>query len=123
MLYSPYLLHHDPSSFPDPERFDPDRWLPGRSTAAQRRALIPFSAGNRKCLGDEFAMVEATLALATLAGRRRLRHLPGYVERTPRPAITLGPRSLVMACEARSHTPSGGASDSRTAGDHIVDNA
>ncbi|MER5542162.1 cytochrome P450 [Streptomyces sp. NPDC002589] len=139
VLYSPYLLHHDPSSFPDPERFDPDRWLPGRLTAAQRRAMIPFSAGNRKCLGDEFAMVEATLALATLAGRRRLRHVPGYVAQKPRPAITLGPRSLVMACEARSHGPSDAppsaaspapravaapsASDSRTAGDHVVDDA
>ncbi|MER6571449.1 cytochrome P450 [Streptomyces sp. NPDC001093] len=122
VLYSPYLLHHDPSSFPDPGRFDPARWLPGRPTAEQRRALMPFSAGNRKCLGDEFAMVEATLALATIAGRRRLRHLPGYVERNPRPAITLGPRSLVMACEARSPMPSG-ASDSRTAGDDVVDNA
>ncbi|MFG3019495.1 cytochrome P450 [Streptomyces sp. NPDC048254] len=138
VLYSPYLLHHDPSWFPDPERFDPDRWLPGRPTTAQRRATMPFSAGNRKCLGDEFAMVEVTLALATIAGRRRLRHLPGAAEQTPRPAITLGPRSLVMACEARSRMPSGAtpradspasravatprASDSRTAGDHVVGN-
>ncbi|MER7182621.1 cytochrome P450 [Streptomyces hyaluromycini] len=136
VLYSPYLLHHDPSSFPDPERFDPDRWLPGRPTAGQRRAMMPFSAGNRKCLGDEFAMVEVTVALATIAGRVRLRHLPGYVARTPRPAITLGPRSLVMACETRSHKPSGESGpvhrsatagpcspEPRTAGDHVVDNA
>lgn len=139
VLYSPYLLHHDPSSFPDPERFDPNRWLPGKPTAEQRRAMMPFSAGNRKCLGDEFAMVEATLALATLAGRRRLRHLPGYAPQKSRPAITLGPRSLVMACEARSRMPSGApssngspapraataprAADSRTAGDRGVDNA
>ncbi|MEV7151458.1 cytochrome P450 [Streptomyces sp. NPDC093084] len=131
VLYSPYLLHHDPSWFPDPERFDPDRWLPGRPTASQRRATIPFSAGNRKCLGDEFAMAEITLALATIAGRRRLRHLPGAAERAPRPAITLGPRSLVMTCEARSHrrpdtAPGAGAAprvpDSRTAGDHVVGN-
>ncbi|MEV7388142.1 cytochrome P450 [Streptomyces sp. NPDC091215] len=119
VLYSPYLLHHDPASFPDPERFDPDRWSPGRLTAEQRRAMMPFSAGNRKCVGDEFAMVEATLALATIAGRRRLRHLPGYVERIPRPAITLGPRSLVMVCEAR---PTHGTSHPRTAGGHVVDN-
>ncbi|WP_089102785.1 cytochrome P450 [Streptomyces hyaluromycini] len=139
VLYSPYLLHHDPSSFPDPERFDPDRWLPGRPTAGQRRAMMPFSAGNRKCLGDEFAMVEVTVALATIAGRVRLRHLPGYVARTPRPAITLGPRSLVMTCETRSHGPADAPSsrapltrravctrqapESRSAGDHSVDNA
>lgn len=111
VLYSPHLLHHDPSSFPEPERFDPDRWLPGQPTAEQRRAMMPFSAGSRKCLGDEFAMVEATLALATIAGRRRLRHLPDRAERKQRPGITMGPRSLVMVCEPR------------TAGDHVVDNA
>ncbi|MEV6836567.1 cytochrome P450 [Streptomyces sp. NPDC051133] len=124
VLYSPYLLHHDPASFPDPERFDPDRWLPGRPTVGQRRAMMPFSAGGRKCLGDEFAMVEAVLALATLAGRRRLRHLPGYVERPPRPGITMGPRALVMACEARARaTGAPRPSEPRTAGDHHVGNA
>ncbi|MEV6114526.1 cytochrome P450 [Streptomyces sp. NPDC052109] len=124
VLYSPYLLHHDPASFPEPERFEPGRWLPGKPTAAQRRAMMPFSAGNRKCLGDEFAMVEATLALATIAGRRRLRHGPGHVERTPRPGITLGERALVMVCEARSQAVTAPrASDSRTAGDHVVGNA
>jgi pentalenene oxygenase len=56
-------------------------------------------------------MVEATLALATIAGRRRLRHLPDRTERKQRPGITMGPRSLVMVCEPR------------TAGDHVVDNA
>ncbi|MFG3201062.1 cytochrome P450 [Streptomyces sp. NPDC048192] len=124
VLYSPYLLHHDPASFPDPERFDPDRWLPGRPTAEQRRAMMPFSAGSRKCLGDEFAMVEATAALATIAGRRRLRHLPGHVERPPRPGITMGPRSLVMVSEDRAQSAAAlRAADSRRAGDHVVGNA
>ncbi|MEU6773521.1 cytochrome P450 [Streptomyces sp. NPDC046759] len=122
ILYSPYLLHHDPASFPDPERFDPDRWLPGVPAVAQRRAMMPFSAGSRKCLGDEFATVEAVLALATIAGHWRLRHLPGYVERPPRPGITMGPRALIMACEARPQAAAAPrASDSRTAGDHVVD--
>ncbi|WP_217208414.1 cytochrome P450 [Streptomyces sp. AC550_RSS872] len=134
VLYSPHLLHHDPSSFPDPERFDPGRWLPGRPTAEERRAMMPFSAGNRKCLGDEFAMVEATLALATIAARRRLRHLPGYVDRKPRPGITMGPRSLVMTCAPRPRMPSAAppahrvtaapcTSDSGMAGDDVVDDA
>ncbi|MGW1953116.1 cytochrome P450 [Streptomyces sp. NPDC001920] len=125
VLYSPYLLHHDPSSFPEPERFLPERWLPDQVTAEQRRAMMPFSAGSRKCLGDEFAMVEATLALATIAGRVRLRHLPGHVDDTPRPTITLGPRSLVMSCERRSplRTAALHAPDLRTAGDNGVDDA
>lgn len=120
VLYSPYLLHHDASSFTEPDRFLPDRWLPGQVTAVQRRATMPFSAGNRKCLGDEFAMMEATLALATIAGRWRLRHLPGHIEPKPRPAITLGPRTLVMACEPRATHR---VSDSWTAGGDGVDNA
>ncbi|MEU6476995.1 cytochrome P450 [Streptomyces sp. NPDC047017] len=100
VLYSPYLLHHDPASFPDPDRFRPERWLARETAAVPHGAMLPFAAGNRKCVGDAFAVAEATVALATIAGRRRLRHLPGPVA-PPRPAVTLGPRSLVMTCEPR----------------------
>ncbi|MGW0820734.1 cytochrome P450 [Streptomyces sp. NPDC002845] len=138
VLYSPYLLHHDPASFPDPGRFLPDRWLPGQTTAAPHGAMLPFATGNRKCLGDALAVAEATVAVATIAGRWRLRHLPGPLEQ-PRPAVTLGPRSLVMTCEARSGVPADTpprpcslaspavepprVPDSRTAGDNGVDDA
>ncbi|MFD3502869.1 cytochrome P450 [Streptomyces sp. NPDC058678] len=138
VLYSPYLLHHDPASFPEPERFLPERWLPGPSAAVPHGAMLPFAAGSRKCLGDTFAVAEATLALASIAGRWRLRHLPGYTERL-RPAATLGPRSLVMTCEPRAYAQAGTAprarslaprataaaraQDSRTAGDNGVDDA
>ncbi len=116
VLYSPYLLHHDPASFADPDRFLPERWLPGHVSAVQRRAMMPFSAGSRKCLGDEFSMMEGTLALATIAARWRLRHLPGHAEEKPPPAITLGPRSLVMACEPNR------VAGHRMAGESGVDN-
>ncbi|MEU0600480.1 cytochrome P450 [Streptomyces sp. NPDC006393] len=101
VLYSPYLLHHDPASFPDPDRFLPERWLPDRAPAVRQGAMLPFAAGNRKCIGDAFAVTEATVALATIASRVRLRHPPGPVA-PPRPAVTLGPRSLVMTCEPRT---------------------
>lgn len=101
VVYSPYLLHHDPVSFPDPDRFLPERWLPGQDAGASHGAMIPFAAGSRTCLGDTFSMAEATVTLATVAARWRLRHLPGPVE-PPRPAATLGPRSLVMTCESRN---------------------
>lgn len=101
ILYSPYLLHHDPSSFPDPDRFLPDRWLPGQTAGPPHGAMLPFATGNRKCIGDVFATAEATVAVATIASRWRLRHLPGPVP-SPRPAATLGPRSLVMTCEPRA---------------------
>ncbi|WP_079147023.1 cytochrome P450 [Streptomyces griseochromogenes] len=108
VLYSPYLLHHDPAWFPDPGRFLPDRWLPGPGAAGAHGALIPFATGSRTCIGEAFAMAEATVALATVAGRWRLRHVPGPVE-PPRPGATLGPRSLVMICESRARVPVGTA--------------
>ncbi|WP_107309215.1 cytochrome P450 [Streptomyces sp. TP-A0356] len=108
VLYSPYLLHHDPASFPHPDRFLPDRWLPGQAAAVRNGALLPFAAGSRKCIGDTFAMAEATLAVAVIARRWRLRPLPGHVEQ-PRPAATLGPRALEMICEPRAHTRQGEA--------------
>lgn len=101
VLYSPYLLHRDPASFADADRFLPDRWLPEQADAAPAGAFLPFAAGSRACMGNVFAMTEATVALATIAGRWRLRHPSEPVEQ-PRPAVTLGPRSLMMTCEARS---------------------
>lgn len=106
VLYSPYLLHRDPASFADPERFLPDRWLPDRAVDEQHGAMVPFAAGSRKCIGDTLSMAEMTMALATVAGRWRLRHLPGPVAQ-PRPGATLGPRSLVMICEPRTRVPAG----------------
>ncbi|MER6349824.1 cytochrome P450 [Streptomyces sp. NPDC001595] len=129
VLYSPYLLHHDPASFRDPERFLPERWLSGRGGAGRPGALVPFAAGSRKCLGDGFAMTEATIALATVATRWRLAHRPGAADGT-RPAVTLGPRSLRMTCVARTREPADTAQrrtvrvpDSRTAGDNGVDDS
>ncbi|MDT0388804.1 cytochrome P450 [Streptomyces sp. DSM 41921] len=108
VLYSPYLLHHDPASFPEPERFRPERWLEGEAAAGPHGALIPFAAGSRKCIGDLFSLAEMTVALATLAGRWRLSHPPGPVA-PPRPGATLGPRSLTMICRPRAQAPGGAA--------------
>jgi cytochrome P450 len=65
ILFSPYAVHRDPSIYADPELFDPDRWLPERAKEIPRPAFIPFGAGNRQCLGEGFAWVEATVVLAT----------------------------------------------------------
>lgn len=119
VLYSPYLLHHDPASFPEPDRFLPERWLPAPEPAGSRAApeppatrgpqptprsqaaLLPFAAGSRKCVGDTFAVTEAIAVVAVVASRWRLRQLPGPVGKQ-RPVVTLGPRSLVMTCEPRA---------------------
>jgi cytochrome P450 len=77
ILVSPYAVHRNPANFPDPERFDPDRWLPERAAETAAGAFIPFMSGHRKCIGDTFALTEAALALATLTARWSLRARPG----------------------------------------------
>lgn len=65
-LVSFYALHRDPTLWEDPLRFDPDRFLPERSKGRSRWQYLPFGGGPRSCIGDHFAMLEATLALATI---------------------------------------------------------
>jgi cytochrome P450 len=84
----PWVLHRDPRHFPDPLRFDPDRWLEPRAKDLPKFAYFPFGGGPRICIGHQFATMEATLMLATIARRWRLQSVPGFrVE--PEPAITL----------------------------------
>jgi cytochrome P450 len=61
-----YAMHRDPALWADPLRFDPDRFLPERSEGRSRWQYLPFGGGPRSCIGDHFAMLEATLALATI---------------------------------------------------------
>ncbi|TQK50161.1 pentalenene oxygenase [Streptomyces sp. SLBN-118] len=106
VLFSPYVLGRDPHVFPDPERFDPDRWLPGRVSSAQRGAMVPFSAGSRKCIGDSFGMAEATLALAAVSARWQLRPVPGTVVRPkPKAALNTGPLLMLPRQRARPAQP------------------
>jgi pentalenene oxygenase len=100
LIYSPYLLHHLPDFHPDPERFNPDRWTDGLPTGPRREAFIPFAAGARKCIGDTFAVTEATLVLATLAARWRLQLLPSRHVRPSR-SVVLYPRGLRMRATQR----------------------
>ena len=73
LLVSQYLLHRDAGVFPEPNRFDPDRWLArggaGAPNATVRRAYVPFGGGPTKCLGEQFASAEAVLALASILAR------------------------------------------------------
>ncbi|MGC8485315.1 MAG: cytochrome P450 [Candidatus Baltobacteraceae bacterium] len=64
VLIAPLVLHRRPDLFPDPERFDPERWLRGDTP---QFAYVPFGGGARRCIGEEFAWTEGVLVLATLA--------------------------------------------------------
>lgn len=68
-----YALHRDPQLWPDPLRFDPDRFTPENMKARQRWQFVPFAGGARSCIGEHFAMLETTLALATIARAMTIR--------------------------------------------------
>lgn len=97
LAFSPYLLHHRPDLFPDPDVFDPDRWITARP---DRTAYLPFGAGPRKCIGDRLALIQAPLILASIAARWRLRPID---DRAVRPSLraTLAPHGLRMRVAAR----------------------
>lgn len=69
VLIAPYTLHRRTDYFPDPEKFDPDRFSPEREKQLPRYAYLPFGAGPRICIGMCFSMMEGHLLLATLAQR------------------------------------------------------
>jgi cytochrome P450 len=98
VLFSPYQTQHDPRAFPEPQRFDPDRWR--EPSAAARLAMLPFGAGNRKCIGDEVALTELVVATAAVAARFRLRPIAGTLPR-PLARASLGADRVLMAVQSR----------------------
>ncbi|MFE9575278.1 cytochrome P450 [Nocardia sp. NPDC006044] len=101
VIYSSYTIQHRADLYPDPETFNPDRFDPKLSTPPPRNALLPFATGARKCIGDQFALAESTLALATIAARWQLQTIPGTDTR-PTPAVVPQPRQLRMKATART---------------------
>ncbi|WP_282785596.1 MULTISPECIES: cytochrome P450 [unclassified Nocardia] len=94
---SPHLIHRRPDLYLDPDAFVPDRWI---GLAPPRTAFIPFGAGARRCIGDQFALTTATLALAHITAAWRLspvRAAPTVVALKDLPA----PRCLPMRLSTR----------------------
>ena len=98
----PFVMHRHRAYWQEPESFDPERFAPERSSARPKFVYLPFGAGPRQCIGNQFAMIEAQLALATLAQGYRLALVPGHLVE-PWPLITLRPRHGVkMMVESRT---------------------
>jgi cytochrome P450 len=75
-LFYQTLMH--PDIWDDPQTFDPDRFLSERSEGRAHEAYPPFGLGGRRCIGEQFALVEATMVLATFAQRFEFRLEPGF---------------------------------------------
>jgi cytochrome P450 len=92
---SPFTLHRHPGFWEQPEVFDPERFSPERSAGRHRFAYLPFGAGPRQCIGNNFAMLEAQLIIAAIAQMFALQLLPGQSIRTE-PLFILRPNGAVM---------------------------
>jgi cytochrome P450 len=84
-----FTVHRHPAFWPEPERFDPERFSTERTAGRHPLAWMPFGAGPRKCIGQELSLMEATLTLAMLTQRFDLA-ASGHVVR-PRIDVALRP--------------------------------
>jgi len=76
VLISIYNIHRHPRFWEEPTRFEPERFSPERKAAHQDLAYIPFGAGQHKCIGNNFALMEGPLLLAMIAQRYELELVP-----------------------------------------------
>jgi len=95
VFVSPWTLHRNPRWFPNPNRFDPDRFSEEAIRTRPPFTYIPFGAGGRRCLGESFAELEGLLILATIASKVRLRLVEGQTIQ-PDPVMTLRPDGPVQ---------------------------
>jgi cytochrome P450 len=91
LIVSPYVTQRDARFWPDPQRFDPDRFSPEAEAQRPKFAYFPFGGGPRRCIGEPFAWMEGQLLVATLAHRYHIAVQEGYTPEL-QPLITLRPK-------------------------------
>lgn len=89
-----WVMHRDPRFFPDPDRFDPERWTPEARAARPKHSFFGFSAGLRQCIGADMAVLEASIVLAMVLQRWTLSPAEDRAV-APNATLTLRPRHPV----------------------------
>jgi cytochrome P450 len=101
ILLSQYAIHHDKRFYPEPEKFNPERWTSEQAKSLPKMAYFPFGGGPRLCIGEQFAWMEGILLIATIAQKWKLRLVPGHKVEL-QPLITLRPKhGMKMTLEPR----------------------
>src|SRR5687768_17837031 len=102
ILMCQYIMHRDARFFPEPERFDPERWTPTAQAERPKFSYFPFGGGARVCIGEQFAWMEGILLLATMAQQWRMRLVPEQMIDL-QPLITLRPKYGMKMTLTRRH--------------------
>ena len=101
IIMSQWVMQRDARFFDDPEAFRPERWLDGLEDRLPAGAYFPFGDGPRRCIGQNFALMEAVLVIATIAQKFQLQLVAGQ-KIVPEPLVTLRPRNGIrMRIDAR----------------------
>src|SRR5262249_48108038 len=118
VIMSQWVVHRDPRWWDEPLKFRPERWLNGDQSKRPDYAYFPFGGGPRVCIGNTFAMLEATLVVAAIAPRIRL-ELVAPEKVKPWPSVTLRPAGGIPAVLHR-RSARAAAADTVSAADATV---
>jgi cytochrome P450 len=94
LIMSQYVMHRNPLYFPEPLRFDPQRWTQEAKNSRPKFSYFPFSGGQRGCIGEGFAWMEGILIMATLSQQWRMLHVSSHPVEL-QPLISLRPKNGV----------------------------
>ncbi|MGI8655027.1 MAG: cytochrome P450 [Pyrinomonadaceae bacterium] len=95
VIMSPYVMHRDSRYFPDPCRFDPERWKPEAKAARPAYSYFPFGGGAKSCIGEGMARMEGILLIATIAQRWRMQLVRDHPIKLE-PVVTLRTKHGIM---------------------------
>ncbi len=103
VFVAPWVTHRHPAFWPNPERFNAERFAPAQHAARHPYAYLPFGGGPRACIGRHFSLLEATLVLATIVRELKLTTTTHHLRLDPQ--ITLHPARAVPARLAPAPVP------------------